>query len=223
MRAGARRHGAVAHRLDPDLPAALHEVAAGTPVLLLLNLALPWWPRWHYAVLIGYDLDRHEAVLHSGQQSATAWSLNTLEHTWARSGCWAMLALPPARLPQQTSAADLTRALLAFEAVQGPGATLPGWSTALQRHPEVLALQLGRGNALLALTRNAEAAQQFELAAQQHDSAAAWNNLAISRSRLGQTDAARQALTHALQRARSAEPIWLSAVEQTREELQLGD
>jgi hypothetical protein len=66
MVAGARRQGAVATRLPPLLTALVQQVAAGQVAVVLLNLGLDFAPRWHYAVLVGYDLDAAEVVLRSG-------------------------------------------------------------------------------------------------------------------------------------------------------------
>lgn len=221
MQAALRRHGVLAHPVSPSLEAALVEVAAGTPVLLLLNLALPWWPRWHYAVLLGYDLDRQQAWLHSGTQARQAWTLQTLESTWARSGHWGLLALPPGRLPQQARADDLLSALLAFEQAQGASAAVPAWQAASERFPDHLALSLGQGNALLAAGQLRAAADALQQTAQRSRSAAAWNNLAVARARLGQREAARAALQQAETRARAQEPGFLAEILLTRQELGL--
>ncbi len=98
MLATARRHRLVAYPLAPRLEDLLREIAAGNPVVVLQNLALDWAPQWHYAVAIGYDLDAREIVLRSGVTRRLAMTLDTFERTWARSGHWAMLALP-ARAP----------------------------------------------------------------------------------------------------------------------------
>ena len=45
MLAAARRHGLLTVELAPDLNSVLRELAAGWPVAVLLNLALPFWPR----------------------------------------------------------------------------------------------------------------------------------------------------------------------------------
>jgi tetratricopeptide (TPR) repeat protein len=74
---------------------------------------------------------------------------------------------------------------------------------------------MGLGNSLHAAGRKAEAAAAFERAAREHDSAAAWSNLARVRFELGQTNAARDAAQRALQRAESAEPRWLEAARAT--------
>jgi hypothetical protein len=223
MLAATRRNGALAFVLAPQLTAVCTQLAAGTPVALLLNLALPWWPRWHYAVLTGYDLDTGRAWLHSGQTARAEWTLATLEHTWVRAGAWALVALPPGRWPQAADDASAAAAAAAFERTQGMDspAVLAAWRSAHERWPDGLAPTLGLGNLWLARGDAVAAASLFESAARAHDSAAAWNNLAIARSRLDQADAARQALTRAETRAREREPRWLAEIQATRRELGL--
>lgn len=215
MLAGARRHGLLGVELPPQLAAAFSEVATGRPVAVLLNLGLAWWPRWHYAVLVGYDLDRGEVWLHSGQQADAPWSLVTFEHTWARSGHWAFVALPPGQMPAQVDEAALVRALLGLDRTQPAAQVLPAWRAAARRWPASDTLAMGEGNALLAAGQAAAAAERFEVVAARSDSAAAWNNLAAARLQLGDRRGAREAALRAVQRARGREPQWLQVTEQT--------
>ncbi|MFO1336911.1 MAG: PA2778 family cysteine peptidase [Burkholderiaceae bacterium] len=215
----ARRHGLLAVALPPRLDAVLQELAQGTPVLMLVNLSLPVWPRWHYLVAVGYDLDAGDARVHSGTQRAAAWPLATLELTWARGGPWAMVALPPGRLPASTGPDEVWAALTALERLPPASTAAPWWAAAHARWPGDLNLALGQGNQLHAAGRRAEAAAVFEAAARQHDSAVAWNNLAQVRWQLGERGAAREAARRAWQRAQAAEPRWRDAVRATLAEL----
>jgi len=115
MLAAARRNGFVAIELAPSLPDLLAEIAAGNPVVVLQNLALDWYPAWHYAVAIGYDLKARRITLRSGTERRLQMPLDTFEHTWRRSGYWAMLALPPRRLPASVAAGDYLSAVARLE------------------------------------------------------------------------------------------------------------
>lgn len=223
MLAATRRHGALAFTLPPKMSAVAEQLASGTPVALLLNLALSFWPRWHYAVWTGYDLDSGRAWLHSGTTAHEEWSLETLEHTWVRGGAWALVALPPGQWPLHADAAGATAAVAAFERSQSTGSAAVGkaWRSAHERWPEEIGPALGLGNHALANGDPTQAAAVFDAAAKRHDSAVVWNNLAVARARMGQRDAARAALDHAEQRARIAEPRWLDEVLATRRELGL--
>jgi hypothetical protein len=221
MLAATRRQGALAFSLAPQLQAVCEQLAAGTPVALLLNLSLPIWPRWHYTVLVGYDLDLGVAWLHSGRQAHAEWPLATLEHTWARAGAWSLVAMPPGQWPVRVDAEAATAAAAAFERSQGASAEPVGraWQSAQSRWPESLGPTMGLGNWQLARGDVRAAEQRFEAAAQRHDSAAAWNNLAIARARLGEREAARLAIDQAARRAAQSEPRWTAEIEATRREL----
>ncbi len=218
MLAGARRHGLLGVELPPQLSAALTEVAAGRPVAVLLNLGLAWWPRWHYAVLVGYDLDAGEVWLHSGHHADVRWSLITFENTWARSGHWAFVALPPGQMPAEVDEAAMVRALLGLDRALPAAQVVSAWRAAALRWPGNDTLAMGVGNALLAAGQLPAAAEQFAKVAQRSDSAAAWNNLAAARLQSGDRMGARQAALRAVQRARSHEPRWIEVTAQTLRE-----
>ncbi|MBV8125060.1 MAG: PA2778 family cysteine peptidase [Paucibacter sp.] len=174
----ARRHGLPAYTLAPTLPDLLTEVTAGHPVLVFENLSLPIYPVWHYAVVIGYDRERGSLLLHSGTTERLDMSLATFERTWARSGHWAMVALPPAELPATAQAQPFAAATAALERLDARAAR-QAYATALQRWPDEPALLLGAGNAAYALGDLAGAAAAYQHAVDTRpDLADAWNNLA---------------------------------------------
>lgn len=198
MLAGARRHGAVATPIPGTLEALMREIAAGNAVVVLQNLGLAWAPSWHYAVAIGYDLDAGHVLLRSGPIARQALALRTFEHTWARGGHWAFVALPPGRLPHSADEPDATRALVAFERSADPHAAVRAYRAALARWPHSLTLAMGLGNTLYAAGRHAEAERVFLDAARHHDAPAAYNNLAVLLFERGEHGAARAAARRAL-------------------------
>lgn len=220
MLAGARRQGAVATRLPGELTALLRELAAGHAVVVLQNLGLDIAPRWHYAVLVGYDLAAGALVLRSGTERRAVLSLRTFEFTWARGGRWAIVALPPGQLPASAREAEAVDAALGFGRVGAPADAARAWAAVHRRWPGNLVAAMGLGNALHAAGDLAGAAGAFETAARRHDSAAAWNNLASTRDRLGERPAARAAAARAVERARAAEPQWLERALQTQREIE---
>lgn len=199
MLAGARRSGAVATRLPPRLEALLREVQAGQPVAVLLNLGLSWYPQWHYAVLVGFDLEAGEVVLRSGTTQRAVFPLRTFEHTWARAGSWAFVALPPGRWPATAELPAVIEAAVGFERVAAPASAVLTYRSALQRWPADLSLQMGLGNSLHALGDRSAAAQAFRAAALAHPgSAAAWINLASTLLDSGQPQEALRAAEQAV-------------------------
>jgi tetratricopeptide (TPR) repeat protein len=214
MLATARRRGALAVRLPGTLDALLHELAAGRPVVLLQNLSLPIAPRWHYAVAIGYDLPRRELLLRSGTTERQVLGLATFEHTWARSGHWSFVVVPPGELPASASEDEMTAAAVAFERVATPDAARRAYEAALSRWPGSLTLAVGVGNARYAAGDVDGAATAFEAAARRHDSAAAWINLAELRLQQGRRDEAEAAARRAVARG-AAEPAFAEAAQAT--------
>jgi tetratricopeptide (TPR) repeat protein len=195
MLAATRRHGLLAYTLRPRLADLLAEIAAGNPVLVLQNLAFNWWPRWHYAVAIGYDLDAGTLTLRSGAERAQRISLRTFEYTWQRGGHWALLTLPPDRIPATATEDIFLSAALALEQSRQTHAARAAYSAATRRWPQSFAAFVGLGNTAYALGNFTEAAIALRSAiALRPDSAIAHNNLADTL--LQQNDAA-TALTHA--------------------------
>lgn len=220
MLAAPRRHDALATRLPEQLEAVLREVAAGHPVGVMQNLALDWAPMWHFAVLIGYDLDRAQAILRSGTTREQRLDLLTFERTWARAQRWAFAVLPPEQLPATAELPAVREARLGFERVAPPARAVAAWQTAAQRWPDDLVIGMGLGNSLLQAGRPDDAAQAFAQVAEQTDAAAAWNNLANVRLRQGRVPEARDAARRAVLRAAAAEPALLAATQATLAEVQ---
>ncbi len=199
MLAAARRHGLVAYPLAPRLADVLREVAAGTPVVVLQNLAFGFAPLWHYAVVIGFDLPREEIVLRSGTTFRLAMTLSNFERTWARSEYWAMVALPPQRLPVTAAADAYVAAVVALERVEAAAAR-QAYATALGRWPDHLLARIGLGNAAFAMRDLAAAETAYRLAARDHPQAAdAWNNLAQALFELNRRNEALNAAERAVQ------------------------
>jgi tetratricopeptide (TPR) repeat protein len=199
MLAAGRRNGALSMLIPPRLDALLAEMAAGNPVLVLQNLGLSWLPRWHYAVVIGYDLDREEVILRSGLEARLVLPMSTFEHTWGRGGHWGMVTLTPGRLPRTAKEVAAVSALVALERVVPPAQARLAYGAALERWPGSLALLMGLGNANYALGERAAAAEAFRQATLHHpQAAAAYNNLAVVLVELGRAEEARGAVEKAL-------------------------
>lgn len=191
MLGGARRAGAVALRVEPRLEAVMAYVAAGYPVVVLQNLALRWYPMWHYAVVVGYDLEAKEVRLRSGDEARQVLSTATFDATWARSGRWALVVARPGEVPPPADRVAYTDAALALERVNRPREARAAYEAGVARWPGDLTLMIGAGNATYALgdTEGAEAA--FRRAAVEHpESDAALNNLAHVLAQRGAYDEA---------------------------------
>ncbi len=198
MLATVRRHGLIPFVIPGRVDAVLQEVAADRPVVVLQNLSLPWWPMWHYALVIGYDLDDEGLVLHSGETPRMAVSIGRFDATWARSNRWAFVALPPGELPASGVNRETAEAISAFESVQGAQTSLPAWQALAGREPKLALVQFGLGNALAATGKAREAARAFRRAVEvDPEFAAAWLNLGLMLRSLERMGEANDALNRA--------------------------
>jgi tetratricopeptide (TPR) repeat protein len=212
--AAARRKGRLAVELR-ELDGLLAEVAAGNPVLVFQNLALDWWPQWHFAVVVGYDLDRRTLILHSGTTERLETALDAFERTWARSGYWALLTLPPDRLPAAIDRGPVLVAAAGLEQAGQYEAAAMAYQSVVRRWPEESAAWIGQGNAWFALQRFADAEDAFRAAiALRPDAPAAWNNLAYALSRQGRRDEAMAAARQAVALAGSEDAVYRDTLEE---------
>ncbi len=200
MLAGARRHGLLAYELAPELKDVLAEVAAGNPVIVLQNLGLwAFHPYWHYAVVIGYDLEKNVILLHSGARARRAMAMGLFEFLWIDGGRWSMVALAPDRMPASAQEARFAVAAAALEKSGDVAAARIAYIALLQRWPADLVGLMGLGNTAYALGHVAEAETAFRETALAHPSAAAaFNNLAQVLADQGRLDAALDAARKAV-------------------------
>jgi len=218
MLAGARRQGALALPAPASLAGLFAEVAAGRPVIVLQNLGLAIAPRWHYAVVVGYDRETADVILRSGPKRREVMAMGTFEHTWARSDYWGMMILPPGALPLSAERPVVENSLTRLEKFAAPAA-LRGWyEQAAQRWPDSLVFMIGLGNAALASGQTADAEQAYRQAAERHPrSAVALNNLATLLQQSGRLD---EALDLA-ERAVALADEWQPQAEATRDAIRL--
>ena len=129
--AAGRARGLLAYPINTPT-ALIQEVQAGHPVLVLQNLALPQWPLWHYAVVIGYRDGGERIILHSGTDQATESRWNRFLRTWARGRYWGFVLLPPGDLPDSVQPEPLLQALAPMQT-----GALPYWEAAVARAPDL--------------------------------------------------------------------------------------
>lgn len=196
--AAARRHGRLAVPVT-GLTDLLVELAAGHPVLVFQNLALGWFPRWHFAVAVGYDLDAGEIALRSGEEPRRVTPLGTFERTWARGDRWALVVLPPGLLPKTAGEVAVVRAAIGLERAGRLSEAATVYADIARRWPGSHPAFIGLGNARYALGDLAGAEEAFRAAIQRRpEDPAAWNNLAHALAKQGRHAEALEAAQHAL-------------------------
>jgi tetratricopeptide (TPR) repeat protein len=216
MLAAARRHGLVSYQLAPRFEDLLRELAAGTPVIVLQNLGLR--DGWHYAVAIGYDYETGELILRSGTTERQVLAFTVHEMVWKRSGYWAMVAMPPDRLP---ATADEQRWLGAIAALERTGKAAHAriaYGNFLKRWPDNVNAAVGLANTHYALGALPEAERVLrEALASNPDSVIALNNLAQTLSDLGRNEEALPYIERAVARTESGGGPFAAAVQETRD------
>jgi len=176
MLAAARRHGLVSYQLAPRFSDLLSEIAAGNPVIVLQNLGLK--EGWHYAVAVGYDYDWGKLYLRSGESRRQVMPFAIHELVWMRSGYWAMVALPPDRIPITAEESRWLSAVAALERPD-PRAARTAYQTFLKRWPDNVNAAIGLANTHHALGELREAETVLRRAAEVDPSSViVLNNLA---------------------------------------------
>ena len=210
--AAARRHGRVSYQLAPRLEDVLREIAAGTPVILLQNFG--FGDGWHYAVAMGYDYDSGELILRSGVTEREVLPFTMNEFVWMRSGYWAMVAVPPGRIPVTADEARWLGAIAALERAGDAAGARTAYTHFLERWPENVNAAVGLANTHHSLGALAAAERVLREAARRDPaSVIVLNNLAQTLSDQGKNA---EALPF-IERAVAAGGPFASAAQQTRE------
>jgi hypothetical protein len=106
MTAVVRSEALLPYPVDHYIRVLLEEIEAGNPILVMQNLGFDWWPQWHYAIVIGFDLVEQDFILHSGTQKNYRIPFSTFERTWSRADYWGLVIVKPGQIP--ASARELT-------------------------------------------------------------------------------------------------------------------
>jgi tetratricopeptide (TPR) repeat protein len=164
-------------------------------VLVLHNYGLPFWPRWHYAVVIGYDAASQTVLLRSGTRQRQRLSAAHFMRAWDNADRWALVLLRPGELPAQPALERYLEAATAFERSASPAASRQVFQTAVGRWPDAPVAWVGHGTAHYRMGELRDAAADYSRAlALAPELAGARNNLAMTLLELGCPGLARQHL-----------------------------
>ncbi len=181
MKAAVRKRGMLAYELTPELVYLLAEVSVGHPVIILQNKAIKYYPVWHYAVVIGYDLDKKRIYLHTGKNKNYSVSMSVFEHTWKRSNRWAMVTLPAGTLPNDRNQINILQAAVDLEEVGQIQAANKSYQAITNRWPESFVAVMGAANTYLTLGNPKDATRYYLRASEiKPQRADVYNNLAYS-------------------------------------------
>jgi len=218
MLAAPRKYGRLAYPLTRNLDGILAELDAGRPVLVLHNYGIPLLPRWHYAVVVGYDATADSLVLRSGTTRRQLLSARNFMLAWDNGGRWAAVLLRPGELPALPSATAYLEAAAAFEHGASPSDARRAFDAAVRRWPSETVAWIGRGTAEYRAGSLADAARDYETALRLDGAnVGARNNLAMTLLEMGCRDRAREQLDQI--RDADLNPSLRDAVLDTRQRL----
>ena len=216
MQAAPRAFARLAYQLDPELHSIIGELRAGRPVVVLHNYGLPLWPRWHYAVVVGYDGPGDRIVMRSGATQRMEWSAARFMRAWDNGGRWALVMLSPGELPEAVNRQRYLEMVAAFEKVAEPALAERAFAAATRSWPTDSSAWIGLGNSQYRQSRLQDARASYAAALDNDPTLlAARNNLAMTMIGLGcprsaerllrdvRTDAVREPMQSALLDTRS--------------------
>jgi len=199
MLAAPRTYGFVSYKLAGRFEDVLREVAAGNPVIVLQDFGI--WPIsiWHYSVVVGYDRSRGQVILRSGTKPRPPMPFAVLEYIWKESEYWAMVTVPPERIPATATESEYAAAIAAMARVGGARAATRAYAAFLRRWPDNIASLIGLANSHYALGELKDAESVLRRASESHpDSVPVLNNLAQALSDQGRNEEALSFIERAL-------------------------
>ncbi len=195
MVVAARRHEMLPYPLEPQLVDLFTEIASGNPVLILQNLGLEWYPKWHYAVVVGYDAENHEVILRSGTKKRWVTTFKVFERTWQRANYWALVIVHVGEIPRTAEPLRYLKTTYAFEETGRPELALKAYQSASKRWPDIAVTWVTMGNMAYKNNNWSEAVRAFNTALTiEPESITSWNNLAYALHAYGCSTQAQMAL-----------------------------
>jgi tetratricopeptide (TPR) repeat protein len=194
----ARRHRRLAYPIQ-GLQCLFEALAAGRPVVVLQNLGLSWIPRWHYAVVVGYDLSRSQVILHTGKTADREVGLSTFDRTWRRADQWGLLVLPAGEMPVCAEEPAYLQAAQGLQQAGHAQEASRAFAAAVGQWPASTPAFMAWGNALYASGDPQAAADAFRQATLiDPGNGPAFNNLAHILAEQGSLEAAETAARRAI-------------------------
>jgi hypothetical protein len=180
MITASRRNGMMAVKVN-DLHSMMKEVESGNPVIVFQNLALAKLPRWHYALVTGYDLKTKDLILHSGNDKNLKTNIGIFEYTWSLGKYWGLVILNPGELSATGSELEHMTAASGLEAVGKIAEAEVSYRSIIEHWPDSLSARIGLANIHYNRSEFAEAVVYLTAATIKHPtSSIAWHNLAIA-------------------------------------------
>lgn len=182
MITAARRNGMLAIPIA-GMNALFAEVSAGNPVIIFENLGLSWIPQYHYAVVLGYDLEKHEILMHSGPEKFMHTSLTKFKNDWSLEGFWGLVVLPPGLLSATANETKHIKAAAVLEQFHKLNEAKRIYQSVLSKWPSSAGAEIGLANIAYAVKDYQQAIYRLHKAIIKNPGlASAWHNLTIAQA-----------------------------------------
>ena len=179
MTAAVRGAALLPYPVAHHIVALLAEIEDGNPILVQQNLGFDWWPQWHYAIVVGFDLDTRDFILHSGTHKNYRLTFSTFERTWSRADYWGLVILKPGQVPAGASELIYLRAVHDMELANTGVDPAPMYQAAHQRWPSSPLPLLSYANSDYRRGNTDRAMKSLRQLLRDHPTnSQAWNNLA---------------------------------------------
>ena len=219
MIGASRRHGRIAYPVN-TIENILKEVANGHPVIVLQKLTSLFRESWHYAVVIGYDLDQRTIILHSGVKAREVLDVDAFASTWQPSGHWGILTLAPQKFPATVQEETYLKAIIGLEQTERWTDARQAYVSATDRWPHNGMAWMGLGNSRYALKNLAGAEQAFRSAVDANPQlGAAYNNLGHVLMELDRPEEALEIIDQAIQLGGSLTEVFQKTRSETQQQL----
>lgn len=207
MLGGARRAGMMAIPIKGMDP-LFREVAAGNPVVVFQNLAVSFWPRWHYALVFGYDLSKERVLMHSGPDANKWVAFDEFETDWRLGEYWGLVLFAPGKLSASATEVEHLQAAAALENLKMNKEARLAYTAILGRWPTSMAARIGLGNIAFREKDYKDAVGFLKDATTAEPlSAAAWHNLALAQAAAKLPKDAKKSAAEALRLANAQERV----------------
>lgn len=178
--AATRRLGLVAIPVK-KLTNVLKEINHENPVLVFQNLGLSWLPKWHYALVTGYDLNANQMILHTGEMKNFPMKISTFEKIWARVDEWGLIIVKPGTIPVTATEEDMISATAGLEHAGQLNPAITSYEKILIKWKESLGALVGLGNIYYQKDEYKKSQAYLKQATEYHPKAAgAWYNYALA-------------------------------------------
>jgi len=141
-----RSLGLIPYPLSPSLENIFIEIESGFPVLVLQNLGLKAYPVWHYAVVVGFDIEKNVLLLNSGKHERIEIPVSYFYNTWLKAAQWAIAVVPVDKLPSTANLTVFMSTIADLEELGNLEGAYSAYSLAQKKWPDSKLPLAGLGN-----------------------------------------------------------------------------